>query len=694
MKFRNIRLAAITMSVLASGAYAQTSFPEVEPNTNKAEADVNGTITLVAGDSITGTTTGTITTAASTLLTSVDQFRIKTGALPLGIYKHTLTITTTGTAGHTGTLRGLNQTTGGVIGTTDTTIQTSSTTSTPPRANTWFGFGKQEELYYRVTGGTATTAPYVSTLTTTAVTPVAVPGTFVAGTFTISTIGQTTIDTEVYVYDANLNLIIGYHNDDEGPAGTTAQSRIVRTLPAGTYYVAVSDFNICNNLSDSNADEDFQTGGLMDFPNVIATSDTDTAPVDYDVQISDGVTPTVVTLVGNGFFDAAWATFTVAGVLPTPANDNCASATALSGSGLVTSVISAATNDGAASCDPGGASSKDVWYSFSGGPNGSTLSVDTCPTVGVDTVLSVYAACGGTELACNDNCGGTCSATGSCVSVSVGIGQTVLVRLSDKGLGGDFVAMRYSNVPNPPANDLCSTPIALAGPGLYPFDTTAATTGQGFLTTGCASVIGGKNVWYTYTATTTGTLTVSTCGSVNPSSTSQDTKVAIYSGTACPVAGGLACNDDAGATLCASNTANSVVSTPTTCGATYIIEVGNFSTTLTVNIFGDIQVTEVGTSCSTPVTYYCFGDGTGTACPCANNGAVGNGCGNGVNPNGANLAASGIASVSGDTWLLSGSGVPNGPSAIADAGFLPSVRVSTASVHPSLLCAASKPSDQ
>ncbi|MBL8863746.1 MAG: hypothetical protein JNK02_17285 [Planctomycetes bacterium] len=56
---------------------------------------------------------------------------------------------------------------------------------------------------------------------------------------------------------------------------------------------------------------------------------------------------------------------------------------------------------------------------------------------------------------------------------------------------------------------------------------------------------------------------------------------------------------------------------------------------------------------------FCFGDGTGTACPCANAGAPGNGCASSVNAAGANLTASGTASIAADTLQLSGSGMPN-----------------------------------
>ncbi len=80
---------------------------------------------------------------------------------------------------------------------------------------------------------------------------------------------------------------------------------------------------------------------------------------------------------------------------------------------------------------------------------------------------------------------------------------------------------------------------------------------------------------------------------------------------------------------------------------------------------GTLVIAGIGTNVKayrTPLTgvaVFCSGDGSATACPCGNSGAVGRGCANSVNPAGGRLAAAGAASVSNDTLVLLGSGMPN-----------------------------------
>jgi DNA-binding beta-propeller fold protein YncE len=74
-------------------------------------------------------------------------------------------------------------------------------------------------------------------------------------------------------------------------------------------------------------------------------------------------------------------------------------------------------------------------------------------------------------------------------------------------------------------------------------------------------------------------------------------------------------------------------------------------------------------------TPFCFGDGTqATACPCANSGAAGHGCGNSATANGALLSARGSVTpdASGtDTVVLTASGVPTGSMVIFLQGSTP-----------------------
>jgi Tol biopolymer transport system component len=74
------------------------------------------------------------------------------------------------------------------------------------------------------------------------------------------------------------------------------------------------------------------------------------------------------------------------------------------------------------------------------------------------------------------------------------------------------------------------------------------------------------------------------------------------------------------------------------------------------NLMWDVFLRDRGVD---PSVSFCFGDGSGTACPCANNGTAGNGCANSLNPSGARLTGSGNPSLASDGFVLSGTGMPS-----------------------------------
>jgi len=341
-------------------------------------------------------------------------------------------------------------------------------------------------------------------------------------------------------------------------------------------------------------------------------------------------------------------------------SDNCANAStadAISGNGTFAVTTVGATNGtpDAVGCVN---TQLDVWFFWTAGATGSaTLSL--CGGATADTVVTVWpnnaaGACptGTTSIACNDDfCGLQSQVTFPAVS-----GTSYFFQLGAFGSATTYSGTFAINIAPPPPpviNDSCAMPIAFNGPSIQAFDLTGATTGtEGQAEAIClfftfTSIV--RDAWWSYTATSNGTATVQTCAMLTSGT---DTKIAVYNGSGCPTAAAIACVDDS----CALMTS---VSFPIVCGQTYTIQLGGYAYTTPQNLVGMFNLTEAGTACGPVTTPYCFGDGTGTACPCGNTGAAGNGCANSLNANGGNLTSTGNPSISADTFVLQGSGMPN-----------------------------------
>lgn len=322
-------------AALTASAHAQT-FLETEPNDTRATgnpvvglsaAGNGGAFNAIQGNSLAASGVG------------LDYFAIRTQPLPLGIYRNRLVITTTGTVGHTGTIRSIGQNASapdtlpgvpwdGVVGTgnfaTDGTGQSTSTLTTPARFNQWYGFGKGEQFNYRVTGTASTTGDYVATMETVPVTPVDL-GSFEQGLITMNWNGQGhTTDTDMWVYDSGFNAIAGYGNDDSSlalngaPIATTSlQSFLARSYAPGVYYIALSNFSLTNNQA-SPSDDNFRTGAMLDFPDIVINSST-TANLNMAFTVQDSVmaAPLAVANTKAAAYDINWFKFTV---VPTPSS--------------------------------------------------------------------------------------------------------------------------------------------------------------------------------------------------------------------------------------------------------------------------------------------------------------------------------------------------------------------------------------
>ena len=271
-------------------------------------------------------------------------------------------------------------------------------------------------------------------------------------------------------------------------------------------------------------------------------------------------------------YDLSWS-LTSAPVAP--ANNACSAATVITtAGGTFTGSTANATSDGSATCG-GTPAGPDVWYAFTA-PAAGTLVLNTCGST-LDTVLSISSACGGTQLACNDDaapgvgpCGG---GNTSYLSQTLTSGQSIRIRVGGwNGASGAFsLAATWTASATGPANDRCSGATAIFN-GATAFNTSTATT-DGPTDTLCLAAAPNaidKDIWFAYTPTCTGTVTVNTCGT-----TGFDSVVGIYSG--CPTANNqaLACNDDfactTGGNLRSQVTFNSVA------GRNYLIRVGGYN---------------------------------------------------------------------------------------------------------------------
>lgn len=304
-RFRIPSTAACLSLALGASAAAQNSYAEFEPNSSKIEA--TNVHCIHSSDWITGTTTGASTTPGSTANDTVDMFRISTCALPLGIYRHQMFITST-TPGHTAILCGRNQV-DGVVGPLEVPVQSSSPGTTPVRFNQWYGFGRSEEMYYRIEGTPTTTAPYNVVLSSSIVTPLNFPAYVTEGSVTFSTVGSGhNSNTDLWVYDSAFEPLFTFGNDDS-PIGRTYQSTLTRTISAGTYYLAIASHNLASDQA-SPADDGNRNGNVFDFPGSVACSSMATG-VDLTFSIADFQHTTPMVLAATSPYEVKWVRFVV-----------------------------------------------------------------------------------------------------------------------------------------------------------------------------------------------------------------------------------------------------------------------------------------------------------------------------------------------------------------------------------------------
>src|SRR5439155_685200 len=222
-----------------------------------------------------------------------------------------------------------------------------------------------------------------------------------------------------------------------------------------------------------------------------------------------------------------------------PNNDNFAAAQAISGtSGSVTGTNVEATKEAGEPNHAGNAGGKSVWYSWTAPASGQA----TINTAGsnFDTLLGVYRGTGVSALTLvgsNDDYAGPSGP--SQVSFSATSGTTYMVAVDGfSGASGNLSLSWSLNSPVTPANDMFANAQAIGGSS----GSATGTNGGGTKETGeptHAGNIGGASVWYSWTAPSTGQLTLNTTGS------GFNTLLAVYTGSIVSGLTPVVSNDDA-----------------------------------------------------------------------------------------------------------------------------------------------------
>lgn len=351
-------------------------------------------------------------------------------------------------------------------------------------------------------------------------------------------------------------------------------------------------------------------------------------------------------------------------VTPVLVNDECSSASVVAGFGpgaphaYDTSAATTGTagqNNAACESFATRAIDGDLWFEWTSTVTG-WVRLSTCAGASNDTKVAVYqgAGCpGGAPLVCDDDaCGTVGGAAEARFFANSGTPYTLQLGTfpGQAGGPGSFTIEAFT----PAAGDDCHAPLLIAGDGPHPFDDRQATTGvEGQAELLCTTLADPNpriayDLWYQWTAPGTGTATWTTCGG-----SSLDSKLAVYAAGSCPTSASLACNDES----CVSF-GPSTVSFPVSAGQPYMLQLGAWPGAVASS--GTFTVT-LGSQTGVP---FCFGDGTGTSCPCSPGtvapGSASNGCPNSFYAGGANLRATGRASVASDSLALQGSGMPNG----------------------------------
>lgn len=295
------------------------------------------------------------------------------------------------------------------------------------------------------------------------------------------------------------------------------------------------------------------------------------AGMDYFIRVSGFSGQT-----GNISIEVTPSTCTV------PVNDECTAAIDVEKGVAATGSTLAATDSLAQACERDDI--HDVWYRYVPAVD-ERVSFSLCGSEH-DTTLSIYDACNGEQLACNDDsasCANTRQSFVECMDLRAGAEYYIRVSGYNRERGNYELLVEGCA----PSNDECAGALPVALGELASGTTELATD------SGVSSCIGNdpQDLWYSYTAESTGMISVSACNAAF------DLTLSVFD--AC---GGalLACGDDS--THCGGLAWRSarLRCLPVMSGETYLIRIAGWA-----GEFGDFSFTVEADNCAPPSNDEC-----------------------------------------------------------------------------------------
>ena len=242
---------------------------------------------------------------------------------------------------------------------------------------------------------------------------------------------------------------------------------------------------------------------------------------------------------------------------PPPSKDKCSEALPIGDVNDLLFDTTDATFDGQGSC----LMSPNIWYCYRASCTGDvTVSLSGSA---FDTMLAVYDGCGcyptfaPNMIECDDDSGQDRTSEITFAAVA---GNQYLIEIGGYGSDTGQGVLNVSCTEQAASEDDCVNAKPIGDVKDLPFDTSKSTfDGPGLC-------LESPNIWYCYTATCTGDVTVSLLGS------GYDTMLAVYKGCECYPAQNdlIGCNDDFGAAY------QSQVTFAAVAGNQYLIEIGGY----------------------------------------------------------------------------------------------------------------------